>query len=802
MKQILLIILSSCALWAAVGAIRFVSPTTYYVSNAASNGYVRGSDKNSGLTPASPFLTFSKAVKTSSMNGDTIMGNPSGQSYDENTGNLGLGLVPNGNSVTIEADPRIGGNVIITAAASNWILSPTASKNPLSLANITFDGLHAISGINPRTTPISLNSCVFQNIPAGSAAVIDTTPDWNITLNKCTFASTVADGIVVETSSRNGLSVQGCKSAVSDKFIQTGGNGVIIANIVVTNASDGTRTSHSGADTEFFNVNSGGTITNLTIDHTDLGSMSRGFYTVPSAGTGTSTFGSIKVDNCTATGVYTLAPPFDFLNVNCSSWDIYSNSFNSTGGILIGSEQASNVNIQNNTFVALSTGGQFDCISVGPVGPHAVITGNTISNNNATSTSTHGLMFGIDGPYTDSSNTVGTGIQNLGDGPSDLYLDQTFTTSSPTFYGRSSTIEGILVTVAKHGSPSSLTATLSTDSSGVPGSLIEASPTLVAGTAVSSEQTQFFFEFRSHTFLLPSTKYHLTLTATGVDSNDYFVFGKNTSTVSGPLATSQNGSKWVQDTSHALLYAVLNGCFAATGALVYNNTVICASSGNDQNHGLLCGCVPSPTVYHNRLIGGGPVMPIKDCYGGLWYDNLVFTSIGTQAPLAIKGSFGCTVLHCTMISTSPTMTSVALLKYDQSLGANAPGAANNAIKNCILIANPTTGSGWIYNLQTAGPGNSINYNAAYPGPKAQVEGSTWPTWAKWQAAGFDTKSISKDPHLNNENAPLTAADFEPIASSPVSGIGTNELSLVPTDFLGNSFTTTPAAGAFSYTSFH
>jgi len=797
-----ILVLGGCVIWLACTAMRFAGPTVYYVSNAASHGYARGSDKNNGLSRSTPFLTFAKAVQTSVANGDVINGNPSGVPYDENSGGFYHGLIPGSNAVTIESDPTLTGTVTITAAASDRVLETFATGNVLTLNSITFDGSNSHNAITPNGAKLALNNCDFQNIPAGCFAIGYAAPNWSWSLNKCRFESSVTDALNIQMSTSGGLTLSGCTSQVTGATVYGGGTGNSVANVKITAAADGTPTTASGVGAKFFAIYSGGLISNLTVDHTKIHDLAKGLYTSSTTGTGTSMFGSVTIDNCTATGVFTDAPPFAFFNAACSKWNVYSNSFNASGGLLIMSELATNVSIHDNTFTTTASAGTLDALAVGPVGANAVITNNTIVNNNATPTSTHALLFGLDGPTIDSSNSGITGTRSVGNAPGTSFLDQTFTTSPLTFAGRSSTVEGILIAAAVQGAKGSLSAKLFSDANGLPGSLIEVSPTSYTAGSLSGTPQDLFFEFRGHSSLSPATKYHLVLSATGTDASDYFILSKNGNTGNGSLSTSGDGVTWTADHASALVYSVRTGSFAATGALISGNSISCAVNGSAQNHGLICGCVPAPMVYRNLVVGGGPVMPIKDCYGGWWFDNLVFTSTGTQEPLTFKSSINCKVLQSTLISTSPTMSAVVVMQGDQNLGAFPPLPSNNTVMNCILVSNPPNGKGWLYHFTALGSGNAINNNCAYAGPFSQVEASVWPSWSAWQGAGFDKLSTTTNPLLKNSVFPATAADFVPSTQSPVAKVGANLLASVPSDFYGNGFTSTPAAGAFSAASFH
>jgi len=788
-------ILVICA--ATMGMASLHLANTYYVSNAANNGYALGSDSNDGLSRATPFLTIAKACSVSSSNGDLITVNPSGASYDENSGGLGHGLQLGPNGVTIQADPAVGQNATVTGLGSDRVVNLLATTNPQTLSGLTLDGSGIHQGITPHGSQLVLNQCIFQNIPSGSYAISAPTTNWSWTLNKCVVLSSVTDAFNIGVSTTSGLTYKGCVSSNSGKLIVGGGNATNVGSVLITTADDGTRNLVQGPNATFAYLSSGGAISNLVIEGTDLLGLRNGWFSDPTAGgSGISTYGTIRIDNNTINGSYSNSVPFHFSNIVCSSCEVYANTSSATGFLSITAELASNVSIHDNNITNIPSS-TFDPIAVGPVGNGCSITNNFVSDQSTQET--HAVLLGSDGPLVDSANIGASGSQELGDSSANTRIYQPFQTSSNTQPARSSTELGVSITLSTIGNPiGTLTAKIVRDNSGTPGPDVEISSTTLSATTISSNPTLYFFELPGHGTRTTNSTYGIELTYTGApDPSNCIVLSTNSNPTIGSYSTSQDGTSWTTSSGKSILFRILTGCFAARSSQITGNTINMPVSGAPTNHGLICGCIENPLVTNNLVLGGGPTMPLKECYGGQWYDNLVWTSTGTQYPVTIKSSTNCTIAQCVGITTSPTAVSCVILETDQDLGANSILCSNNTIRNNIFIANPTAGNSYIYNATGMGTGNTIDNNCVFNGPHTQIAYPFGGTWASWQNAGYDIHSINRDPILRNEASPNRPQDFIPGAASPAANIGADMRSVVKTDFEGQPFSAQPWVGAFS-----
>lgn len=778
---------------------------TYYVSNAVSNGYVLGSDSNSGLSKSLPFLTWAHAYSVATGSGDSVTGNPSGTTYVETAI-----ISPSGNAMTMQADQTVGGQCVINSTGLSTQFN-SAGSGAMAINNITWDGNGITgggNGIKPHANPITFTGCVWQNYGAGIYTINTSSANWQITAIKCTWAATVADGIVVSGGSTSGLSVQGCTINNSDKFLNPNDTSHTTAYITITKASDGTRTTVSNSTLLFAAIPSGQTITALTIDHTDL-NCARGWYNDPTlGGTGTTTYGSVAINNCTATGTAWTTQVLHFNNASCPSWSIHDNNFTCNGGIWIASELASGGSVYNNT-ITLNAGATNDGIVV-QSGANWSVHDNTITQ--LSTVAIHGIMFGNDGPNIDSTNTTATTTQAIGSLATNQYASVGFTTSALTKSNRSSYLQGITITLSAQGTggAGTLSFKVFATSGGSPtGSAIETSPTTVVCNTVPGTATTYFIELTNHAAYTANTVYALQAYNSANNATNYVLLAVNATTSGGIVSTSVDGSTWVT-TSTAGIYTVWTGFYAMSGCSIYGNTVNAPYvNGTADNHCIITGCTPYVSIYKNQVYNGegGPGIGFKDCHGGYAYANLIVTNPSSASNVSglggfwNKGSANVYIDQNVYAYSGPGSFSASAMSYvqDPTIGTVSPKCSNSSFSNNIVWYSPFTSGGYVFNPAWVGSGVTQNGNTIYFTANA-VPSSSYATWLLWQGAGYDTTSTNADPLLPGETSAFTTvSSFIPPTTSPAKGAGVNANGVIAAvaDFNSVLFGLTPDSGAFN-----
>jgi hypothetical protein len=779
---------------------------TFYVNPSSSpqtlNGvtYGGGSDSNPG-TQAQPFQTTAAAV-AQSHGTDTINLFPA--TFSETTP-----LAGNGNALTLQADQTIGGQATIIQNASQTTIYHSAGAGALYFNNITWDGTNITGGgIEAHAQFATLQNCVFQNFGAGIYTINTTTANWAVTTIKCTWLPSCADGIFIGAASTMGLSVQGCSMSCTDKNFTPGLTSGTVASVAFTTAPDGTPTTINSGIMAY--VESGATYTSLQINAVNFSGAARGWYNDPSAGgPGTTTYGSVAVTNCLASGTNWVSQVMHFSNAVCSSWTFTGNNFVSNGGILVTGENASGGVITGNSITNYPAATN-DAINVQAGANWAIGTiasPNTIAVNSTAET--HGILVGQDGPAIDSTNGTATTTQAIGSSSSNQYVSQGFTTSAITKANRSSYLQGITLTLAANGTGGSGTLSFKVfaSSGGAPtGSAIETSPTTILCSSIPGSATTYFIELTNHAAYTPNTVYCLEIQNSANNASNYVLLSVNATTTNGAAYTSSNGSSW-SATSTAAIYTVWTGFYGMTGCSVVGNIVTTsATAGTPDNHCIITGCTPYVTVSQNQVFnnGGGPSIGCKDCYGCYVFANVVTVSgtNSTNGGFWNKGSanayFEQNTISYTGTGGSTAPCAMSFIQ-DPTIGSVSPKPSNSSFDNNIVYYAPTTSGAFVYNLAWYGTGNTINGNTVYFNGNAAPSAS-YSTWSLWQGAGYDVNSTNSDPLLPGETGGFTAASsFIPPYTSPAKRAGINTNGDIPKvlDFYGNLFGISPDSGAFN-----
>ena len=152
-----------------------VQASTWYVSNAANNGYAFGSDTNDGTTTSTPFFTIAHADNAASA-GDIINVNPSGTSYAEATGSFGYLSVDK--QITIQTDPLLlgaGKAVIWPSIGADRPLQLAANGIVLQDLVIDANSTATLSQgviLQSAVVTVTLRGCDFKNFPSAASFCI------------------------------------------------------------------------------------------------------------------------------------------------------------------------------------------------------------------------------------------------------------------------------------------------------------------------------------------------------------------------------------------------------------------------------------------------------------------------------------------------------------------------------------------------------------------------------------------------------------------------------------------------------
>lgn len=200
-------------------------------------------------------------------------------------------------------------------------------------------------------------------------------------------------------------------------------------------------------------------------------------------------------------------------------------------------------------------------------------------------------------------------------------------------------------------------------------------------------------------------------------------------------------------------------------------------------------------IRHNYVNGSGYGIVVKGASenyataGGVMHNLLINNSVSF---IRVKGVINLPIYNNTFYlpSTSSVTNGIVHVTEGENVGDDSTGTL---IKNNIFY-----GRDGYSHISVSNDGSSIgisNYNLfwndAGSGMDYNAVGTTYSSFAAWQAAGYDTNSNSVNPVFQSIDD-----DFNLQYTSPSIDAGTN-VSLT-TDFLGNSIYGTPDIGAYEY----
>jgi len=220
---------------------------TYYVSNAATNGYVVGNDANDGLDPSTPWLTVAKAINNSSslVGGDIVIINSG--TYNETSGASGLQITKDwrSNPVTIKSHTGVAADVIIaptgsTSTAFRVYNSSTCGGYHFQDVTLQAGGVvgttkthtQLLQFFNGTVSGYSFTRCTFQVLAGNSSALVamQTSSITAIALSSLSFVDCVFD--------LRGTSSTSARVALLSPYT-TATNGVVNGTTTVTSATIG-----------------------------------------------------------------------------------------------------------------------------------------------------------------------------------------------------------------------------------------------------------------------------------------------------------------------------------------------------------------------------------------------------------------------------------------------------------------------------------------------------------------------------------------------------------------------------------
>jgi hypothetical protein len=779
-------------------------PKSVYLSNTTGyNGYGAASDSNNGLSPSAPVATGAHAVTLLSA-GDTLVLNNTTTPYqiDDGSGNgLNLGSI----GVTVTGDPNFVNPgdkttwaIIQGTGGSNRLVNLNGITVPVVLQYVALDGQNAgYDLIQPHNVSAGLtcDHVWFKNVTGRNCIAAPSGTGNVIAITNCQFDSTVTK-LIATNNSYASLTISGCTASGNsgELLSQFPGNGNTVTSLTISNNSF---TSFTGYP---FHLK-GGTITSFSCTFNTFNNSYGGVFVDFAAPI---TFTHFHFDSNTNTGTST-QPMLYAWNFTCTDGSISNNTAScSAGGVLVRAELASGITMSGNS-LTVPLGVTADAAYLGPIGTNWTISGNTFTI--LTASSIHGLLIGSDGYLTDFNNSGGSITnQNLFDVSGNSFLAQQVTTSALTQSSRSSNVLAIQLQLAKHGNPTgAVTVAFYTNSAGAPGTLIGTATTTIGASSLTTSLQPFEFYFNTPANLPAATTEIISVTVTGgaVDSNNYFIVGRNATTTGGIYSTAStlNGSYTAQS-SNALLYLSRLGT-VPTGLVVKNNVVQATETGTTTVHGILAGSITAGTFDSNRVKDTSLCICVKDSANLEVKNNILATNYSSQAPIQDKGSRACTYENNSISNTSGASSACVMFEPDGNLGVNAWVADSTTIvQNNAIRGSASSGVGYIYlflaNTLGTSPTPTIRTNGIDNRANVTIQSPSYATWAAWTGAGFDAGSFNSDLLLTNDTNPYLPADFVPTLSSPLLFAGRNNITSVPVDFNGTERNANGDIGAVVY----
>ena len=810
--------------------------TTYYVSNAASNGYSSGNDSNNGTSKSTPFLTIAHANGVS-VTGDVIIINPSSTEYNETAGSGYIGV---GSNVTIHGDPTLLPLRPKVKGSSTSYLFVNLSSGGMTLENMMLD-----AQTNALTPVVCFgNSTTIRNLSAynlgtggGVTALINVQTGSGVSqtviVDKCDVLASNGNGSGTNllfyygngTSNDCSITVTGSTANGVQNFVygNSGSPGASLKSLTIGASSDNTRCNLTSCQNGIAFATTGATIGTVSITATDFVNCTQNTINANTFDY-TSVINSLTLSNCAFSGTQSVNYNDITFGFQLVSGTICYNQFSTNRNNIVSyTTLTTNLTLHDNTYSNNNTS------TIGSIWLVPCGAGLTIYNENVTSNGAHAILVGADTPQTSSASnvTASTGTHNFGDTGSNTYISQPFTWCNINDGGQNYPCY-LEIPFNAVGSPTgNITCKLYTDNGGVPGTLMDTSVYTASAANINSyslgNPTTFRFWFEGRQAFTAGSVYHIVLQYLGtIDGSNYMTLPTNTPAattnggVVGTMQISASGSTWAAATGYAALYTLTKLNLECTQPKIHNCTL---NGTGAATHNIIVGATDGALVYDNYVSGSDIGVIFKQVDGSvnnaIAYNNLVYASNNSGNAIALydKGSKQAKFYNNTVVVNATAGIGIyAINDYIGNTGwYNGTPSRSVQYKNNIIYVEegeaygiggePTSPTPGGYGYQITNP--TIDYNCVYVASGAfwgiynlgqSATTSTLSSFAALQALGFEAHGINADPLLANEPAPSTPINFIPASNSPALGLGV-AISGISTDYFGTTWTNPPTVGA-------
>jgi len=772
-----------------------------YVSGDATNGYVIGSDVNSGASKSLPKLTL-EGAQSAATAGDTIMMNSSiftpnnGPAYLSITKVLTWQTDPTAKAAGANAKWTSIGTRIVNVGVSNTFIDIDFDSN-----NITRSSGVITVGANATLT---YNNIRVLNTPgSGSFVSIGV----NATLIGEFITMKLSDGNsstsrLINMSNAGGRCTLAGITVDGIGYILLGGNNVATALFRTQSASNGQRNSAKNLNRGII-YSSGALHDQIDINDVDFDTITTSCIF---SGDPTEQVTLFNVKNCT------------FRNMTVDAISIYGN-VDTYGGINIANNYYSgvrslyvsnglgtkNAKISNNTIVQASATKE-------PIQIQYGTSGIEVYNNTINSDWTGRLIqIGTDGQVTLSSNVAtATTFVGLGNTTS-KWVSQVVTFTNLTKKIPSS----VRFKFNEVGNPTGVVNCYlySDDGSGKPNALIATSEYTLNGSDVTGTDTWVEFWFDTHPSLTSGTVYHAVLKYTGpTDASNYIkVIANATGTVGN---SSVDGVTWSAGSS-VLLFQLMAGSFEITNPKIYGNKLNHTGTVSNLCHDVFIGATRGGQIYNNEAYNGGIsfISKLADGSDTVNYPILIYNNAGIQAKsfqdqrmiFRDKGSRNVQCYQNTFIMNGNGSNAyIAMIDNDYETTItpqlNGQPSRNCKFYNNIVDGSNCSGNSYVYVLGSNSAAyptvinpmiddNLVNVGSGFIAGRSYVSSATpvnYNTFADFQNAGYDVSGYGDVSNIN-VNPPTKLSDFVITWNSKAINIGRDLSSIVPNDFYGNAF---------------
>jgi hypothetical protein len=769
-----------------------------YVSADATNGYVIGSDTNSGASKSLPKLTL-EGAQSAATAGDTIMMNNS--TFIPNNGPGYLSVTK---SLTWMTDTSASSNAKWTSTGTrivNWGVSSTIIGVDFDSNNIARTS--GVCTIGSNAIVIFTNTKVL-NTPSTGAYIA-------IGVNAVFIAEFITMKISDGNSSTSRLvSMNSAGGSCTLKGLTVDGIGyVLLGSNNVATALFRTQAASNGQRNAVKNINRG-VIYGYGALHDQIDINDTDFDTVTTscifAGDPTEQVTLFNVRNCTfknmtidAISIYGNVDTYGALNIQNNSYSGVRSLYVSNG---LGTK---NCKISNNLINQTSATKEPIQIQYGTSGIEVY---NNIINSDWTGRL---IQLGTDGQVTLSSNVAATTtFVGLGNTTS-KWVSQAVTFTNLTKKIPSS----VRFKFNELGNPTGVVNCYlySDDGSGKPSTLIATSEYTLNGSDVTGTDTWVEFWFDTHPSLTSGTVYHAVLKYTGpTDASNYIKVLSNATGTTGN--TSIDGVTWSTGSS-VLMFQLMAGSFEITNPKVYGNKLNHTGTISNLCHDVFIGAIRGGLIYQNETYNGGISLISKLADGSdtvnypiLIYDNVCFQGKSFQDQRMIFRDKGSRNVQCYqntyVMNGNGSNASVAMIDNDYETSftpqLNGQPSRNCKFYNNIVDGSNCSGNSYIYVIGSSTAAyptvinpmiddNLVNVGSGFIAARSYLLSSipvNYNTFADWQNAGFDVGGYNDVSNIN-VNPPTKLTDFVPTWSSKAFGLGRDLSSIVPNDFYGNPF---------------